>query len=165
MLKTARSLFALAFVALTISSCLSAPTPVAPSLPEDEFSQFDNFGDGFIAKIKIKDTTSLSPEEIVSSLVEQWLEHYKSQSDYENASINDFTVDKIRLLDVPSNSNYKIVAGVNFSIIPRQTPSDFGGFPGEAYDPNSSWWHIGAPFGVIQVDDYYYLRLVFGWGT
>jgi hypothetical protein len=150
---------------LTLASCLPTTTPNAPLLPEDEFSQFDKFGDGFIAKIKIKDTESFSSEQIVSGLVEQWLEHYKYQSDYENATINDYTIDKIRLLDVPSNSNYTIVAGVNFSIIPRNIPSDFGGFPGEEYDPNSLWWHIAAPFGVIQVGDYYYLRLVFGWGT
>lgn len=166
MLKTARWLFVtVIFAILTISSCLPAPTPIVPSLPEDEFSQFDEFGDGFIAKIKVNDTKNFSSEKIVSTLVEQWLEHYKSQSDYENAAINDFTIDKIRLLDVPVYSNYTIVAGVNFSIIPKKTPSDFGGFPGEEYDPNSSWWHIAAPFGVIQVDDYYYLRLVFGWGT
>lgn len=158
-------LISAALLTLALSSCLPTTTSTAPNLPEDEFSRFDEFGDGFIAKIKIKDTESFSSEQIISSLVGQWLEHYKSQSDYEDAAIDDYTIDKIRLLDVPSNSNYTIAAGVSFSIIPRKIPSDFGGFPGEEYNPNSPWWHLAAPFGVIQVGDYYYLRLVFGWGT
>jgi hypothetical protein len=163
MKKITRSVLAIFLGVLAVSSCL--PTSTAPILPEDEFSRFDKFGDGFIAKINISDTRDFSPEEVVSSLVEKWLEHYKSETSYQDAAINDYSIDKIRILENSPNSNYSIVAGVSFSIIPRKTPSDFGGFPGEAYDPSSPWWHIAAPFGVIKLDDHYYLRLVFGWGT
>jgi hypothetical protein len=160
------SLFVL-FILLAVVSCSPAPvepTPT-PALPQDAFSRLDNFGDGYISKIKIDDIKNNTPEEIVSELVTQWLQHYKTESTYQDAAINDFSIDGIRLLDNPSNKNYVIVAAVNFSIIPRKIPNDYGSFPSQPIGPNDTWWHIGAPFGVIKLDDYYYLRLLPGWGT
>lgn len=153
------------FTVLGITSCSSTSAEITPILPTDEFSRFDQFGDGYIAKVKVEDVKNDNSEEIVNILVTQWLEHYKTESSYQNAAIEDFSVDEIRILDNPSNGTYVIVAGVSFSIIPRKTPNDYGGFPGKEYDPNTPWWRIAAPFGVIQINDYYYLRLVFGWGT
>jgi hypothetical protein len=140
-------------------------------LPTDQHSRFDQFGDGYIAKIKVEDLKGAAPEEIVAKLVTQWLEHYKTQSSDPMAAIKDFSIDGVRLadnpskLDIPPNRNYVIVAGVRFSIIPKQEHNDYSSFPGEIFNPNSPWWHLSAPFGVIQVGDTYYLRMVWGWGT
>jgi hypothetical protein len=139
---------------------------ITPILPTDEFSIHDEFGDGYIASIKVEDVKNSNPDKIVNVLVTQWLEHYKTESRAPRAAIEDFVIDDILMVDNRSNDTYVFVAKVAFSIIPSETPSDFGSFPGEPYDPKEApWWHIGAPFGVIQVGNYYYLRMVFGWGT
>jgi len=152
-----------------MASCSSHSTEITltfPVLPFDEYSRSDDFGDGYIANIKVEDVKNNSPEEIIYTLVTQWLEHYKTESSSPDASIKDFSIGEILIVENTSNENYVIVAKTTFSIIPSKIPNDFASFPGKPYDPNDAPWdHIGAPFGVIQVGDYYYLRLVFGWGT
>jgi hypothetical protein len=140
-------------------------TKEIPTLPQDEYSRSDQFGDGYIAKVKVDEVKEKSPEDVVIILVTQWLEHYKHESGEPAAAIDDYTIDAIRMLDNSPGGTYVFVAGVNFSVIPKETLNVYRSFPGKPIDPNSPWDVIGAPFGVIQVDDYYYLRLVFGWGT
>ena len=148
----------------------TSPTPVQPtlivkSIPTDEYINPHNFGDGYIARIPIKDFNNAVSEEIVKALVTQWLEHYKTQSQASDFMIKDYTFDQINLLDNSSNSGFEIVAGVRFSIIPAKIPNEWASFPGDTVSPNDIWWHLGAPFGVFREEPYFVLKLVFGLGT
>lgn len=125
----------------------------------------DNFGDGYISRIKTDEVATKSDEEIVSFLVTQWLEHYKTRSSASTAAIKDYQVEKITLYDASCDPFFEIVAGVRFSIIPAQVPNDYASFWTDQVDLNDVWWHIGAPFGIFKDGDFYRLRLVFGWGT
>lgn len=153
-------------IILGVISC-SSPSPTItstlPALPTDQYSRNDDFGDGYIANIKVEDVKNNGPEEIIKTLVTQWLEHYKTESTDPDTSLIDYSVDKISIIENMSDDTYIIVAGVSFSIYPKKFPNNFRSFPGEPYSP--PWEHISAPFGVIHINDYYYLRLVFGWGT
>jgi hypothetical protein len=154
-----------------------APTPIAtetfipmaclsPGYPGTiHYANEDKYGDGYIARMPIKDVTGLNYDEIVKILVTQWLEHYKTQSSVASAAIKDYAVEKISLLDSSCDPFFKFVAGVKFSVIPSQVPHDMGSFPGEGYKEGDPWWHIGAPFGVFVDGENYRLRLVFGFGT
>ncbi len=129
------------------------------------YANEDKYGDGYIARIPIKDVTGKNYQEIVQILAAQWLEHYKTQSSVASASIKDYKVEKISLLNPSCDPFFKFVAGVKFSVIPSQVPHDMGSFPGEGYREGDPWWHIWAPFGVFIDGEDYRLRLVFGWGT
>jgi hypothetical protein len=129
------------------------------------YANSDNFGDGFVALIRVEDVTAKSQEEITGILVSQWLDHNKTQSQSPSATIKDYTIDKVNLLDPSCDPFFEIVAGVRFSIIPNQIPNDYASFPGELFNPNDIWWHLWAPFGIFKDGDFYKLRLVFGWGT
>ena len=151
-------------------------TPVAAAIPTAfcqppgypgtiHYATGDNFGGGYIARVRMADVTNKSQEEIVINLVNQWLEHYKTQSKSPSAAIKDYVIDKIDLYDPSCDPFFEIVAGVRFSIIPNQIPNDYASFPGDPIATNDVWWHIAAPFGVFRDENYYRLRLVFGWGT
>ena len=143
-----------------------SPSPTATkSTPANEYTNSDNFGDGYISRVPIKDFNNLAPEEIVKALVIQWLEHYKTQNQAPNVALKDYALDKINLLDNSSSSGFEIVAGVKFSIIPAQIPNDWASFPGDTISPNDVWWHLSAPFGIFKDSEYLILKLVFGWGT
>ena len=157
---------------LTPTLTLTSSVASIPCMPPDRgypatihYENEDSFGDGYRGRIKIEDVATKSDEEIVRILVTQWLEHYKTQSSASSATIKDYQVEKITLYDASCDLFFEIVAGVQFSIIPAQVPSDYASFWTDQLDPNDVWWHIGAPFGVFKDGDYYRLRLVFGWGT
>ena len=129
------------------------------------YANSDNFGDGYVAHIRVEDVVAKSQEEVVSILVSQWLEHNKTQTGVPSAIIKDYTIDKVYLKDPSCDPFFTIVAGVRFSIIPNQFPNDYASFPGDAINSNDVWWHLSAPFGIFKDGDSYKLRLVFGWGT
>jgi len=58
-----------------------------------------------------------------------------------------------------------IVAVASFSILPKNTPNMYVPISSDLDKPDGRWLLAAAPFGVIQVDDTYYLRWVVGWGT
>jgi hypothetical protein len=148
------------------STTMATPRCQPPGYPGTiHYANGDNFGDGYIARVRIEDATNNSQEEIVTILVTQWLDHYKTQSQVPSATIKDYSVDKINLLNPFCDQFFEIVAGVRFSIIPVQVPNDYVGFPGEAINPNDVWWQLSAPFGIFKDGEFYRLRLVFGWGT
>jgi hypothetical protein len=132
-------------------------------LPTDEFSTSDAFGDGYIAHIQKKNEAS---EIIVRELIYQWLEHYKNTSDT-NTAIQDFSIDAINIIDNKKNNNqnYVIVAQVEFSIIPSSIPSAFASFAGDPISPADKWWHLVSTFGILQLSEEYFLRILSGWGT
>ena len=153
---------------LTLTSAVGSLrcTPPDSGYPATiHYENEDSFGDGYISRIKIDEVTTKSDEEIVSLLVTQWLEHYKTRSSAPTAAIKDYKVEKIILDDASCDPFFEIVAGVRFSIIPAHLPSDYASFWTDQVDPNDVWWHSGAPFGIFKDGDFYRLRLVFGWGT
>lgn len=151
--------------ALSSPSSLN-PTPVVNPIPTDQYSRQDNFGDGYIARIPIQDVQGSSPEEIVKLLVAQWLEHYKTASQAPDATIEDYEIREVSLMDNTINPGYEIVAGVLFSIIPTQELNQWGGFPIDEADQQDIWGaSLWAPFGVFREGENFRLRLVFGWGT
>ena len=131
------------------------------------YANTDSFGDGYIARIPIDAVTDKNYEEILRILVTQWLEHYKTESSSTStsASIIDFEVGDIHLLNRSCDPFFEIVANVRFSIIPTQVPHDMASFPGDLIQDGDTWWNLSMPVGVFIDDDDYRLRLVFGWGT
>lgn len=130
-----------------------------------QYANNDGFGDRYIARIPIETTIGKNYEEIVQFLVTKWLEHYKTESASVSASIKDFEVGDISLVDPSCDPFFKIVAWVRFSIIPAQVPHDMASFPGDLIKDGDVWWHLSMPVGVFIDDSDYRLRLVFGWGT
>ena len=151
--------------ALTVAPPLTPTVLVVQAIPTDQYSRQDEFGDGYIARIPIQDVQDSSSEEIVKLLVAQWLEHYKTASQAPDATIEDYEIREVSLMDNTINPGYEIVAGVLFSIIPTQQPNQWASFPGDLRSEGDIWWPVWAPFGVFQEGEYYRLRLVFGWGT
>jgi hypothetical protein len=129
------------------------------------YANTDSFGDGYISLADKDFVEGKNYEEIVRILVNQWLEHYKTSNLSTSASINDYEVEKITLIDPSCDPFFTIVASVRFSVIPSQVPHEMAGFPGGAIKEGDLWWHLSAPFGVFVDDNNYRLRLVFGWGT
>jgi hypothetical protein len=144
-----------------VQACLSPAYPATI-----HYANEDQFGDGYISRIAIKDMEGKNNGEIVLALVNQWLEHYKTRSKSASASIKGYDIEEVNLLDTSCDPFFEIVAGVNFSIIPAQAPNDYASFPSAtSASSGGDWWDIGAPFGVFKDGDFYRLRLVFGWGT
>jgi hypothetical protein len=143
------------------------PSPQNTDVP-NHYDQNDNFGDGFIALIPIKDTTNLSREEIMTRLVSLWLDHYKTKSMAPLATIKDYKDVSVNKL-IEDNHNYDnffdTVASVRFSIIPSGIPNDWASLPGEPINPKDPWWHLFTTFGFFKDGDYYRLREMPGWGT
>ena len=129
------------------------------------YANSDNFGDGFVASVFLEDVATKNQEELVSVLVNQWLENNKTQREVPSTIIKEYAIDKINLMDPSCDPFFVIVAGVQFSIIPFQIPNDYASFPGEIINLDDVWWHLSAPFGIFKDGDSYRLRLVFGWGT
>ena len=166
-------------------STLAALSNVTPTLyPTDvpnHYEQNDNFGDGFVPQVLIKDTKDLSREDILTKLVTLMLDYYKTKSKDPNIAIKDYKGIKVsKVIEDSNNSDgfFEIVAYVEFSII------HVGGLPGEDGIPinsgihnewvtlttgsqglNSLWWHIGSVFGYFRDGKYVRLRLLTGWGT
>ena len=169
-------LFSMALISIT--GCSLFGMKQAPTIPSFTQSSSENaittdeylvrkndFGDGYIAHIPIKEVNASSQEQIVEILVIQWLEHYKTQSKEKRAIIEDYKFDGVKLLGRTKNDP-EIIAGVSFSIIPAQIPNDWASFPGDEIRLNDSWWHLVAPFGVYRDDgEYFWLKLMFGHGT
>jgi hypothetical protein len=145
----------------------SAPhfRPVCGPPVGGHFANEDSFGDGYVSRVSIQDVINEDQQDIVFILVNQWLGHYKTQSQSISAAIKDYSIDKINLGDPFCNPFFQILASVRFSIIPSRTPNDYASFPGDTISPNDVWWHLVAPFGVFKDGNDYRLRLVFGWGT
>lgn len=141
-------------------SCLEVGYPATI-----HYENTDSFGDGYISHVLVADMAGKSDKEIVIFLVRQWLEHYKTESTSSMASIDDYEIEDVLLLDSSCDPFFKLVAGVRFSVIPSQVPHDMGSFPGEAIKEGDIWWHLSMPVGVFIDGSYYRLRLVFGWGT
>lgn len=154
------ALFCLAFVLLGCQPNANKTLENFPDSPTEEFSGKNAFGDGYIAHVPIDDVKEASQEEIVKILVTQWLEHYKSESTDADATIKDYKLDGIDLLERKKDSDPAILASVGFSIIPAQTPNEWASFPGNiSFD--DSWWHLVMLCGIHQRgEEYYWLRLI-----
>lgn len=145
---------------------VSAPRCQPPGYPGTiHYENGDAFGDGHISRILVSAVGGKSEEEIVHILVTQWLEHYKTQSKSASATIKDYAIGTVNMLDPSCDPFFEFVADVRFSILPVQIPNAYAAFPSGGVNPNSGWWHISAPFGVFRDSEDYRLRLVFGWGT
>lgn len=142
-----------------------APTQtMAPqgNLSGNEFaSRKNSFGDGYIAYIFTEEVKGTSSDEIVNLLVSQWLEHYKTESTTPDAILADYTVDKITLTEKRNENDPSILAWVQFSILPAQTPNPWASLPGEAINADDPWWHLEVLFGVYEDESgVYWLKIV-----
>lgn len=126
------------------------------------YANSDEFGDKFISLVPMASVEGKNYKEIVSILVTQWFEHYKTASASPSASIDDYKVEKISLLDPSCDPFFTIVASVNVLIIPFQVPHAMAS---SVMDEMGEWWRLYMPIGVFLDGDDYRLRLVFGWGT
>jgi hypothetical protein len=129
------------------------------------YANSDSYGDGYISRVPIKDVAEKNYDEIVPILATKWLEHYKTQSSVASASIENYEVQEIQLIDPSCDPFFKIVARVKFSVVPSQVPHDMASFPGEEIKEEDPWWHLWMPVGVFIDGEDYRLRIVFGYGT
>lgn len=155
-----------------ITGCSSvAPSNSQPSVTQnlenairiDEFTLKNDFGDGYVAHILVEDVKQVDQDEIVKTLVRQWLEHYKTQSIQSDVMIKEYELNEIKLVKGLYNNNPAIVASVKFSVIPKQIPNGWASFPGSEITPNDTWWHLEVLFGIYGNDKeskYYWLKIL-----
>lgn len=166
-----KSLICLLFISgfvLTACNSVSSTSSLSPTQaifpqsgdsPNEFASRKNSFGDGYIAYIFIKEVKDTSSDEIVNLLVSQWLEHYKTESTTPDAILTDYTVDKITLTEKRNENDPSILAWVQFSILPAQTPNPWASLPGETI--NAAWWHLEVLFGVYEDESgVYWLKIV-----
>lgn len=148
-----------------------APSNSRPSITQnsenatltDEFTKKNDFGDGYVAHILVKDVKQADQDEIVQTLVRQWLEHYKTQSIKPEVMIKEYEIHEIKLVKDLYNNNPAIVASVKFSVIPEQIPNEWASFSGSEITPDDIWWHFEVLFGIYGNDKdskYYWLRIM-----
>src|SRR5258706_9817165 len=91
----------------------------------NHYDQYESFGDGFVARILIKDTNNLSREEIVIKLVNLLLEHYKTNNLVPRMTIKDYKDVNVKIIEDTNNYDgfFTIVASITFSIIPTNVPT------------------------------------------
>lgn len=153
-------LFAAAFALVGCAPNVNKTFENSSVSPTEEFSGKNSFGDGYIAHVPIADLKEVSQEEIVEILVTHWLEHYKNESTAAEATIKDYKLDGIDLLERRKDTDPTILASVGFSIIPTKTPNEWVSFPGNI-SPDDPWWHLRVLFGIYQRrEEYYWLKLV-----
>jgi len=137
------------------------PFPVtdAPALPTEEFTRTTTGGDGYVAHVPISEVEQKSHEEIVTILVTQWLEHYKTESSQLDAKLKDYKIDEISIISDAEDISPFIIASVSFSVIPVQIPNMWRC---REMDINEPWCHSGLRFGVYGkvTGPYYWLRIM-----
>jgi len=158
-----KRLFQLA-IAVSVISLVGCTTDVytnadTPALPDEEFTRRIGFGDGYAAHIPISEAEQKSHEEIVNILVTQWLEHYKTESAQSDVRLIDYEIDEVIITSDAEDISPFIIASVQFSTIPVQTPNDWAGALINIDEP---WWHLRAEFGVHGkvTGPYYWLRII-----
>jgi hypothetical protein len=133
--------------------------------PVDHYAHSDAFGDGYVARLSVRDAANLDHKELLRALVKQWLEHYKTHNKPVSAALKAYSINEINLGDPYCDPYFIILGGVKFSITPVQIPNEYASFPADNTDPTDATWFLSAPFAVFKDGDDYRLRLVFGWGT
>ncbi len=142
---------------------LSKTTTLAPIItPTDQFQWTDDFRDGYISKIPIKNLESGSEEEIVNTLLIQWFEHYLNDCEVERFSIRGYKINDIKVINAPWMRNYKIIANVLYTEKPARNEA-MKSLSEEQF--NSLSFNVFTTFGVLIDGDDYRLRLMQGYGT
>lgn len=169
----------------TTQTSTTTPTPLAPTLTTKPIKAvetpansptpslevvmtstyvppLDGWDQSFISRIPVKDVSGLTPEKIMTKLVTQWLEYYKTK-DTDDDRILDYTIVRINPDDSPRSPNDLIVARVFFDVKPVKIQS--GWVVGSGVIFNKDWVHTQMAFGVFQDGDSYRLKALPGWGT
>jgi hypothetical protein len=123
----------------------------------------DGWDQSFISRIPVKDVSGLTPEEIMTKLVTQWLEYYKTKNTDDDYGILDYTIVSINPDDSPRSPNDLIVARVFFDVKPVKIQSEW--IVGSGVVFNKDWIHTQMVFGIFQDGDNYRLKDLLGWGT
>lgn len=146
-------------------------TPVPTSIFWNDYADSDQFGDQYIPRLSIEGVKNLPEEEIVRLLVDQWLEHYKTDCQDPYYQLETYSVGNIRL--DTAQYGYEIVANIQYEILPMQpltadytgeaAPNGWYAFPGKFLPDGTE--QLGAYFGVFREGDHYRLRMLIGWGV
>ena len=137
---------------LTFSLIGCASTADSTTIPIKEFSRKNTFGDGYVAHVLIEDVKQKDPKEIVNILLAQWLEHCKTENAYTEVQLKDYRIDEITIISVNENSAPYIKAQVLFSIVPVQSPNEWGAAVISIDDP---WLNLSVDFGVFVNEEVY----------
>ena len=142
------------------------PIPVTdtPTLPTEEFTRTVDYGDGYVAHIPISEAKDLSNEEIVTVLVTQLLEHFKTETTLSEWRLLTYKVEDVTIVyeAEAENENPFIKAAVQYSVIP-DTPW-FSGAAITITEPCGLPWYtytMGfAVYGKEPGSSYYWLEFM-----
>jgi hypothetical protein len=140
------------------------PFPVTdtPVLPTEEFTRTAPGGDGYVAHIPISEAKGLSSEEIVTVLVTQLLEHYRTETSLPEWRLSHYDVEDVTIVYEAEDKSPFIKAAVQYSVIP-----DTPWFSGAAITITEScglpWYTYTMGFAVhgnVPGSSYYWLRQI-----
>jgi len=140
------------------------PFPVtdAPALPTEEFTRTSPYGDGYVAHIPISEAQDLSSEELVTLLVTQYLEHYRSETSLAEWRLLHYEVEDVTIVYEAEDKSPFIKASVVYWVIPDSPwfrdvsilTHDPWGLPSWCYDGGF------AIHGNVPGSSYYWLRSI-----
>jgi len=139
----------------------SAPVTDTPAQPTEEFTRTADYGDGYVAHIPISKAQDLSSEELVEVLINQYLEHYKTETTQVEWKLYQYVIDNVAIRFEDKNGNPIIKATVRFSVIP-----DTPWFSGATIIPKGScppWYTYArnyAVYGNEPGSSYYWLESI-----
>jgi hypothetical protein len=138
------------------------PFPVTdtPALPTEEFTRTVNWGDGYVAHIPISEAKDLSSEEIVTLLVNQYLEHYRTETTLSGWRLLTYKVEDVTIVYEAEDKSPFIKAAVVYWVIP-----DSPWYTAGALDTSDPWglpaWSYARGYAVhgnVPGSSYYWLR-------
>ena len=137
------------------------PIPITdtPILPTEEFTRTADYGDGYVAHIPISEAKDLSSEEIVTLLVTQYLEHYRTETTLAEWKLFQYQIEKVTIRFEAENENPFIKAIVRYSVIPDSPwfcgATIISDYPWEL--PGWSYANNFAVYGNMPGSSYYWL--------
>ncbi len=83
----------------TITSLPNITPTLQPTDVHNHDEQNDSFGDGFVARVLIKDANNLSREDILTKLVTLMLDHHQTKSQDPDIAIKDYKDIRVSKVD------------------------------------------------------------------
>jgi hypothetical protein len=136
---------------------------VTVEAPTDVFASADQFGDGYVARIPIEEVEGTNPDEILRLLLNQWLDHYRTNCTDVDFKLEDYAIESVVQLDAKYR-RYEMIASTIYTIRSSYPPTpDWDA--GCAEIQANGWTRRCDTFGYFRDGPYFRLRLMVGWGT
>lgn len=117
-----------------------------------------------ISRLPVQGMECASSENIVKSLVSQWLETIKATSPSQNCGLDEYTIDTITIKENTITPQYDIVARVSYHVNLGRF-KDCGWISDRGIIESNGWISTSDTFGVYRENGYFRLIVLTGWGT